>query len=466
MNKIFFTGHVKEINADQRTLTAYASTRDVDRDNEVILPEAWIDSVRQQESVPLLWAHEYRVPPVGKAQDFIIDSRGLKFTAQFANTDFANEIWGLYRDGFLDSFSVGFQPKAWETGEESIREPRRTFTEADLFEISAVPVPANPHARVERDFVPVIGWKSVDGFSNLPEQSQPDAEQKRGRVLSAANEKKIRGAVEALNDVLSSLGDEPEDDDGKSLFIVGKYISAPSTWEFQGVFSSKEVAEKACTGEMYFVAPATLGAPLPDDPIEWVGLYYPHFDNKTAIPYRDQGTADEDEAWKAPILADFTETAFDELSDAEKRRIAAHYTWSANMPPEAFGDLKLPHHKPGKSGVGPAVWRGVAAAAARMMQSDIPEDDMAGCKSHIAAHYEQFDKEPPEMMRAYSGEDTPIVEEPEQDSDAEPNNSESPDDGDTHDASEAELQALAGPLASLLDALKSAYTPQRMENTK
>lgn len=163
MDKLHVTGRVKEVNIETRTLTAYASTRDLDRDGEVILPEAWRQSVQQFASVPLLWAHDYRVPPIGKAQEFFIDERGLRFTAQFAATEFAEEIWSLYKDGFLNSFSVGFQPKRWEDGNEP-GQPERTFLEAELLEVSAVPVPANPFSRVERA-VPVITMKSLDTFT-------------------------------------------------------------------------------------------------------------------------------------------------------------------------------------------------------------------------------------------------------------------------------------------------------------
>jgi len=96
--------------------------------------------------------------------------------------------------------------------------------------------------------------------------------------------------------------------------------------------------------------------------------------------------------------------------------------------------------------------------------ADIPEGDMAACHAHLSKHYEAFGKEPPEM-RAYSAEEIKalftIVEEPEEpEGDAEPNIDDTPDPGTpddtgTHDASEAELEALAGPLSNLLETLKS-----------
>lgn len=120
---------------------------------------------------------------------------------------------------------------------------------------------------------------------------------------------------------------------------------------------------------------------------------------KMAMPYKDCGIADEGMDWSKPNLSDFTDMSFDEMTDAQKKRIAAHYTWSANNPPESFGDLKLPHHQPSKDGVGPAVWKGVSAAMGRLMQSntDIPEGDRKAVYNHLVKHYEQFTKEPPEF---------------------------------------------------------------------
>lgn len=133
-------------------------------------------------------------------------------------------------------------------------------------------------------------------------------------------------------------------------------------------------------------------------------------DQKGAIPFHDHGVADIDMAWEAPALSDFTDSAWGDLSDAEKRRIMEHYAWSANVPPDTFGDLKLPHHKPAKSGVGAVVWGGVRAAMAALMGArggvDIPPGDRRGVYNHLAAHYRQCEKEPPEFDSATGPDDT------------------------------------------------------------
>lgn len=111
-------------------------------------------------------------------------------------------------------------------------------------------------------------------------------------------------------------------------------------------------------------------------------------------------TAPEDEPWSRPNLEDFTDRGWDELSRDEKVRIARHFAWAPQMPPERYSDLKLPHHRPKDGAV---VWRGVVAAMAALLGArggvDIPEEDRPRVYAHLAFHYAQFGKEPPEFRR-------------------------------------------------------------------
>jgi HK97 family phage prohead protease len=133
-------------------------------------------------------------------------------------------------------------------------------------------------------------------------------------------------------------------------------------------------------------------------PVNW-GMNPSTMNLKVALPYKDTGKADEGDAWKGPALEDFTADLWGDLSGSERRRIASHYSWAAGMPPETFGDLKLPHHQASKDGIGPAVWKGVAAAMARLLQAgtDIPDGDRKAVYDHLVGHYKQFEKEPPEF---------------------------------------------------------------------
>ena len=67
---------------------------------------------------------------------------------EFAPTQFAQEVAGLYQAGYQRGVSVGFKPLKYEE-----RRHEKTgaflgikFLEQELLEVSAVPVPANRHA--------------------------------------------------------------------------------------------------------------------------------------------------------------------------------------------------------------------------------------------------------------------------------------------------------------------------------
>lgn len=102
-----------------------------------------------------------------------------------------------------------------------------------------------------------------------------------------------------------------------------------------------------------------------------------------------------DKAWSKPSLGDFTDKQWGDLSNKEKRDVAGHYAYSANMPPESFGDLKFPHHEPKSHNVN---WGAVSNAMARLNQSDISDTDKKAVYKHLVSHYEEFSKEPPRMF--------------------------------------------------------------------
>ncbi len=102
-----------------------------------------------------------------------------------------------------------------------------------------------------------------------------------------------------------------------------------------------------------------------------------------------------DKPWSKPALKDFTDKQWSELSNTEKRDIAGHYAYSANMPPVSFGDLKFPHHEPKTHNVN---WGAVTNAMARLNQASISDADKKAVYRHLSSHYKEFDKEPPRMF--------------------------------------------------------------------
>ena len=146
MDKMFktFTSEIKGIDEHEMTLTAYVSTGARDRSDEVLEPGG-ADMRGFKANPVVMFAHRYDQPPIGKALWIKKDGDGILAKIKFASTDFAKEIFGLFKEGFMKAFSVGFIPKEWEDGDGQ-KKARRTFTKWELLEFSAVPVPANPEA--------------------------------------------------------------------------------------------------------------------------------------------------------------------------------------------------------------------------------------------------------------------------------------------------------------------------------
>ena len=140
---------VKSIDAKNRRITALASTANVDRDGDIIEPEAFREWLPvYMENPVVLTTHQHRLETgqssvIGNVVDHGIDKKGLTVVIEFHDiTDLAEEYWQLYSQKKQRAFSVGFTPHASEdrrVGDEWVR----VYTEVELVEISCVPVGSN-----------------------------------------------------------------------------------------------------------------------------------------------------------------------------------------------------------------------------------------------------------------------------------------------------------------------------------
>jgi HK97 family phage prohead protease len=155
---------VKGIDSQQKTVTAYVSTYQWDRMDERFAKGAWRLDTYKQNPVTL-WAHDYSRPPIGKAMTLSEDDNGLLAVTQFAPDEFSQQIFQLFEGGFLSAFSVGFNPKTFVMEPIDANRKGVVFTEAELLEYSAVPIPANPGALVTHDLAQIaikcLGDKAV-----------------------------------------------------------------------------------------------------------------------------------------------------------------------------------------------------------------------------------------------------------------------------------------------------------------
>lgn len=154
---------VRSVDAKSRTVTAMASTPEVDRYGSIILPSAFAAYMDRYMSNPvLLDNHRQNGDPVGRCIDYRITESGLEMTFEFAPTKAGDEKLALYSGGFMRGFSVAGQMRdvvfAWDEEERKAALPafartalsdgRADFviTSLELIEVSCATIPANPGA--------------------------------------------------------------------------------------------------------------------------------------------------------------------------------------------------------------------------------------------------------------------------------------------------------------------------------
>lgn len=137
------------IDIENRTMEVVMSTRSVDRDGDIVEPKG-IDLKNYLENPVVLWAHNSSMPPIAKVLDVTQEADHLRGTVQFAKTEMAEEIFQLYVGGFLKTWSIGFGVKELEPMEDEQSKYVKGYhiKASELYELSAVPVPANPEALV------------------------------------------------------------------------------------------------------------------------------------------------------------------------------------------------------------------------------------------------------------------------------------------------------------------------------
>lgn len=156
-------------------IEGYASTwtRIPDAYGDIVAKGAFAKSLAKFEetgrSIPFLWAHE-----MSELKSYIgtckadEDDIGLHFIATFDDTDEAQRVRQLYKDGRMSKFSFAYDTldSATVTLEDGTK--ANELRELDIFEISAVLVPAN-------SFAEVVDVKSGKRNSKRDEQTLRDA---------------------------------------------------------------------------------------------------------------------------------------------------------------------------------------------------------------------------------------------------------------------------------------------------
>lgn len=178
--------------AGSGSIEGYASTwvKKPDSYGDVVRQGAFSETLKTDwnggKGIPFLWSHQMdNLKSFIGTADADEDDHGLHFVATFDDTEEAQRVRKLYKDGRLRKFSFAFD--VLENGLVTLEDGTKAneLRKLKLFEISAVTVPAN-------DTAEVVDIKS-------------------GRRNSRKDEDAIRQAISLLQGVL----DEEENPDGE-----------------------------------------------------------------------------------------------------------------------------------------------------------------------------------------------------------------------------------------------------------
>jgi phage head maturation protease len=163
VKRVAVSHDITDLKDGERAAIGYISTRDVDHVGEVLVPNGAILKYYKTNPV-VLWAHDYSMPPVAKADWVESDGYGVQSKRTYAETPRADEVWQLIKGGFIKTTSVGFIgiEGTWKGGSgwQSLVDKYNTEWNTDLeksgctlittkwalLEYSDVPVPCNPGA--------------------------------------------------------------------------------------------------------------------------------------------------------------------------------------------------------------------------------------------------------------------------------------------------------------------------------
>jgi len=173
------------------------------RDGMTIKSDAWqLDNYRRNPVV--LWAHDYvgQHLPIGRA-DARVEEGQLVADIVFDREDgFAAQVESKYRRGFLNAVSVG-----WDT----LKNDGAKVTRAELLDISAVPVPGDPDALIQRQARALQALAAAEASVMQSGLGQEQAEQevtmadgnRVGAVLSKRNSDDLEQAIELIRGVIA-----------------------------------------------------------------------------------------------------------------------------------------------------------------------------------------------------------------------------------------------------------------------
>jgi hypothetical protein len=252
----------------KRCVRVIASTAAIDSYDEIV-EQSW-RLERYRENPVVLYGHNRvgflgmggdpeKTLPIGYASDVAVVNGQLEATLNFvdeAANPMAVKVWEQFKQGGLRAVSVGFYPN---TVREEKHDDKDIYVLADneLFEISAVPIPANPEAvalsaertserawfseRAHNQIPAALAAQETDEMSLTPEQIKKLQDDLQAKTIECTA---LTGTVTTLTESLKTATDGLTALDAALLPLVGDEQKKLSAIDKVGVVAKTIATER------------------------------------------------------------------------------------------------------------------------------------------------------------------------------------------------------------------------------
>lgn len=144
MNRAFVALQIKALDDDARTLEGWATTPEIDRMGDIVLPKG----AEYKLPIPFLLDHDHS-QVVGEVERVEVSDKGIRFFAHVKKIaeegeakSLCDKAWSYIKNGLRKAVSIGFRPLDFDV----LPNGGLKFTSWEWYELSAVGIPAQPSA--------------------------------------------------------------------------------------------------------------------------------------------------------------------------------------------------------------------------------------------------------------------------------------------------------------------------------
>jgi HK97 family phage prohead protease len=184
MNRAFVALEIKALDDDARTIEGWATTPEVDRMGDIVLPKG----AEYELPIPFLLDHDHS-QVVGEVDKVQVTDKGIKFWAHIKKIAeegdakaLCDKAWSFIKHGLRKAVSIGFRPLDFDV----LPNGGLKFTSWEWYELSAVGIPAQPGAVITGTKSYSLGEAFVaeaPADPEIPAPPEPAATGKKVRVV-------------------------------------------------------------------------------------------------------------------------------------------------------------------------------------------------------------------------------------------------------------------------------------------